>query len=245
MDPEQAAWPFLRAKTTRRLAFMSSFSMPETPGIPCRLPECAELVSRSRKPGRTKWFHSQKCADAFRTRRRALDVATSELATAYLAQAHSQDVGKRMLSDFEWLMGVRQAYVAPDAWRSNDAGDRAPEAGSAQQELEDLLRRAREPADPCPTCRGSGDLAKLRAPLVAGGRRRRRAEVDLMAEMAGVFRRLSMLRPSYEGVQMLDWWEQRAKEGERHLQASLSDPSTKAGAKTRAKSSLPNAPHIR
>lgn len=221
MTSDQGTWLYLRSKTAGRLSFFSNVSRSGNTATWCWLPGCTKPVERSWTPGRVKWFHQQSCADSFRTRRRALDDAISELAHVYETNPPSGADKRRLRSDIEWLLGVRQAYRSPDAWRDADDSRSGSGPVSADEQFRDRLRLEAAPSDPCPTCGGKGDLSKLRPPIPSGMTERLKVEVNTLAEMASVFRRWFELRPGLETMREVERWEQLAREGERRLQSSL------------------------
>lgn len=236
MASDLPTWPLLRGRTASRLKSFSHQS--GGIGAPCRLPGCARKVSRSTKPGPSRWFCDHKCADDFRTQQRALDAAIGELAAVYQSDGHPAPIRKRLRADLEWLIEVRQAYVTPRIWRreapidsngsDEGAGHQEQPLPSAEDAFREEVRRAAmrpEPTDPCPTCQGSGDLKDLRSPPETDMRAKHQKTRDTYAEMADVLRRLHLLGDvSLLSVDAHRLLEKRAAEEERLLQRSLRRP---------------------
>lgn len=225
MAAELGIWPFLARKTASRLAFMSHPSTPNVVRVPCRLPDCTKPVKRSTRPGRPKWFHHHKCADAFRIRQRALDAAIDDLAAKFLSADYTTREKAAIRADLEWLVDVRMTYAGPGSWRTPSARPedlRADDPGVRFiAEVHAAVSRP-ERADRCPTCQGTGDLSHLRPQLSPHlPMAKRRAETDTYAEIAGLFKRLAFLRGSAPVVEAYEYWETRAAAAEHALQRTL------------------------
>ncbi|MDO7868165.1 hypothetical protein [Nocardioides jiangxiensis] len=234
MSVDQPRWPNLSQRTRSRL---TAFTDPLRPGVttaPCRLPGCDERVERRDTSGRPRFFHDRKCAIEFRTRRSALDAAVEELAELLESGHHTTRDANRIRADLEWLLDQRSLYVAPGAWRHGPSDAAPADANSpatdAYLNSAYLARRKPSPIDPCPTCKGGGDLSHLRAEITrprngrdyqAEARLARRAKMDALARLAAEIENAERVAPNLAwGDAMLEV-RRMAAEAERHLMKSL------------------------
>ncbi len=166
MSVEQPQWPDLSQRTRSRLTAFSDRSHPASTTAPCRLPGCNERVERRETAGPPRFFHHRKCAVEFRTRRNALDAAVEERAELLESARHTIREAKRIRADLEWLLDQRSLYVPSGAWRRAPTDGETADADSCATDAYlhsvYLARRKPNPVDPCPTCKGSGDLKDLR-----------------------------------------------------------------------------------
>jgi hypothetical protein len=221
MAVDQPGWFHLSLRRSKQLGFLWN-EKKRIPEAPCRRPGCSEVVNPRKGRGRTKWFHDAECAKLARRRRRALDEAVADLAESYYRPGTTWRERSSIAWEAMWLMGVRAGYASDD-----DAVGLVPARREAIDRLRDELagmtkRRPRTPSDRCPTCRGTGDLSRLRAkPSSIYALKKRRDANDALASAAPVFRELWKFPLSLEVVEALGVMQPLADRAERRLQQSV------------------------
>lgn len=162
MEPDLAKWLGLAPRTARRLEFLRPSNERASAAVPCRLPECSEYAKRRGGQGRSAWFHDPKCAHIARRRRRAIDDALAELASAYFREGATERVRTPLAWNAKWLMGVRLMYETPDGDSENATSLSIGQRDAVARLAEAVDGRvARKVKHACPTCGGTGDVAAL------------------------------------------------------------------------------------